>query len=371
MKKTIIFFLILSSVNCLAQTNNQDVRIIDGKDYFNKSNEKKQDDPGLKTIDGKKYHIYKVVSGDGWYSIARKFNITIAELRLANKNADDKLFPGKEILIPADKLKSNDPYYEKNYTDAKVNTPKSTVKSEEIKYHTVAVSQTLYSISKMYSTSVELIKEWNNLSTNEIHIGQKLIVAKISDAVKTEPTIQTTEHALESVAVTVTTTKQEEVAAKVDSAFLEPDVEKMTSSSDRSPAMATDINIPANPSPASEGNIDVKNSGAESSGDSTENVVFANDRKQISENGTASILDSEEQGTDKYFALHRTAPIGTIIRVLNMANSRKVYVKVTGVIYDSSENDGILIKLSKASADKIEVEGKSANVNLLYGISEQ
>ena len=37
------------------------------------------------TIDGKTVLVYKIAAGDGWYSIARKFNLTYAELKLANK----------------------------------------------------------------------------------------------------------------------------------------------------------------------------------------------------------------------------------------------------------------------------------------------
>jgi LysM repeat protein len=36
----------------------------------------------------------------------------------------------------------------------------------------------LYSISKKYGVSVQQLKEWNNLTTDTLSIGQKLIVAK-------------------------------------------------------------------------------------------------------------------------------------------------------------------------------------------------
>ena len=48
------------------------------------------------------------------------------------------------------------------------------VSSKEI--HKVEAGDTLYSISRKYETSVNQIKLWNNLSSNEIKIGQKLIV---------------------------------------------------------------------------------------------------------------------------------------------------------------------------------------------------
>lgn len=46
------------------------------------------------------------------------------------------------------------------------------------KYHIVEAGQTLYRISVIYGVPVEELKQWNGLTTNEIKIGQKLIVKK-------------------------------------------------------------------------------------------------------------------------------------------------------------------------------------------------
>lgn len=43
--------------------------------------------------------------------------------------------------------------------------------------HTVAKGETLYRIAKEYGVSVQDLKEWNRLSDNTIHVGQKLIVS--------------------------------------------------------------------------------------------------------------------------------------------------------------------------------------------------
>ena len=44
------------------------------------------------------------------------------------------------------------------------------------KFHLVEKGETLYSISKIYNVDIEEIKKLNNLSSNEISIGQKIIV---------------------------------------------------------------------------------------------------------------------------------------------------------------------------------------------------
>ncbi|MEM8584172.1 MAG: LysM peptidoglycan-binding domain-containing protein [Bacteroidota bacterium] len=44
--------------------------------------------------------------------------------------------------------------------------------------HTVSRGETLYGLSRTYSTSVDQIKQWNNLSSNDIFPGQQLIVGQ-------------------------------------------------------------------------------------------------------------------------------------------------------------------------------------------------
>lgn len=47
---------------------------------------------------------------------------------------------------------------------------------ENATYHTVKAGETLFSISKSYNTSVDKVMEWNNLTSNTISVGQRLIV---------------------------------------------------------------------------------------------------------------------------------------------------------------------------------------------------
>ncbi|WP_050179780.1 3D domain-containing protein [Domibacillus robiginosus] len=48
--------------------------------------------------------------------------------------------------------------------------------------HTVQKGDTLYNISKRYSTSVDQVKKWNNLSSNTIKVGQKLSIGSTAAA---------------------------------------------------------------------------------------------------------------------------------------------------------------------------------------------
>ena len=65
-----------------------------------------------------------------------------------------------EVLNTTEKTKSND----------------STYSSTEVIKHTVVKGDTLYSLSRLYKTTVEAIKAKNNLNSNDLSIGQELII---------------------------------------------------------------------------------------------------------------------------------------------------------------------------------------------------
>ena len=58
-------------------------------------------------------------------------------------------------------------------------TPKNIVgktasKDAKPRYHEVATGETLYSIANLYKTSIDKLKQLNNLPDNTIIVGQKL-----------------------------------------------------------------------------------------------------------------------------------------------------------------------------------------------------
>ncbi|AMR26731.1 hypothetical protein A0257_06150 [Hymenobacter psoromatis] len=71
-------------------------------------------------------------------------------------------------------------------------------------------------------------------------------------------------------------------------------------------------------------------------------------------------------GTDKYLALHKTAPIGTIMQVKNQMNGQSVYVRVIGVLPDTGENDNILVRLSPRAVQKLGTTDSKFRVETSY-----
>ena len=292
------------------------------------------------------HRSYTVQVGDGWYSIARKFAISFAELKLANKNTADKLKVGQTLVIPAP-LKNTDPH-KSIVPSTEKKTVSQSKKIEKVKTHTVLKSETVYSISKKYNVDVDVLKAWNKLKTNNISLGQKLIIRENSAVEKMKEVDRTSTTEI----VPVRVTKAPEKVSEVE----KPIVEKMS---------VPEIEKPARNEKGISSNED------EHKAESTKPVVFANGRKEVNEIGVAAWIEDEEINPNKYYALHRTAPVGTIIKVTNKMNSRAVYVKVVGKLPSTGDNDGVLIKISKAGAEKLGVLDERFQAELLYGISEQ
>ena len=322
-----------------------------GQDKNNDSNNSpvvQSGDSKLKKINEKDYIVYTVKSGDTWFGISKKFGITYPELRLANKDEDDKLRVGREIFIPPAKLKSNDAYYKKKYIDS------VTVKkplTDDMTFHTVKKSQTLFSISILYGVTVGQIKEWNNLESNSISIGQKLIVGKRPDSSPGRKKTESSEIVPDKIESPVKVVEvKKDPPAKIEEEFVEKEPAVNEIVKDETPL------TPIKPIE------DV----------SREKITFANGRQEVNENGIAGWMVDEGNNSDKlkYYGLHRTAPVGTIIRVLNLSNSRKIYVKVTGQLPETVDNENIIIRISKACAETLGVSEKNFQANLLFGMSK-
>lgn len=87
--------------------------------------------------------------------------------------------------------------------------------------------------------------------------------------------------------------------------------------------------------------------------------------KKIKEQGIAEIIDTNTQSS-KYLALHRTAPIGTLIKIQNQANDKSVWVKVIGKL--QIEGD-VMIKVSPVAFEKLSPKDKRIRAEITYSLS--
>lgn len=147
-------------------------------------------------------NYYTVKSGDSLWSISRKFGVTVAELKEANNLSSNLLSIGQNLIIPGKvPEKVSDEYVVQKgdtlYSIArKFNTSVDNLKSlnnittdslaigqifkipgeESITDNTYTVKKgdSLYSIARTYGTTVDKLKDINNLTSNNLSIGQVL-----------------------------------------------------------------------------------------------------------------------------------------------------------------------------------------------------
>ncbi len=108
---------------------------------------------------------YTVKSGDTLYSIAKKYDISVDELKSLNNLSSNTLSIGQVLKVPSSDVEPEEP-------DVPITT------------YTVKVGDTLYSIAKLFNTTVDNIRNLNGLTSDVLSIGQ---VLKISSDVDTGP----------------------------------------------------------------------------------------------------------------------------------------------------------------------------------------
>ena len=94
--------------------------------------------------------IYIVKSGDNLWNIAKDYNTTVNELKILNNLKSDNLSIGQTLVLPTD--------------------------NKSINNYIVKSGDTLYSLANKYGITVSQLKEANNLSNNTLQIGQILII---------------------------------------------------------------------------------------------------------------------------------------------------------------------------------------------------
>jgi len=98
---------------------------------------------------------YTIQAGDDLYSIAKRYNLTINELRLLNNLTSDLLSVGQQLVV---KPKSNI----NNYIN-----------------YMIQAGDSLYRIAQANNTTVNAITQLNNLTLSELNIGQVIKIPKV------------------------------------------------------------------------------------------------------------------------------------------------------------------------------------------------
>lgn len=272
------------------------------------------DSVGVETIEGKKYIIHKVEKGEGLYSIARIYGTTPTTIQQVNNLSNTILDLGQLLKVPSKNIPVVKPVVVETPEPVTiVKNPK--LDKTQFSYHTVGKGETLYQIAKKYGTTVTEIREINNIKGTSLSYRQKLKIPKKAVLYANPDIIEPTEEELKNV--------------KVET---------------------------------SKGTANVKVS-------TKENKYLQS--TEFNETGIASWVNDKTLNAKKSIALHKTAPIGTVIRVTNLMNNKSVYVKVIGTLPNTGDNENTIVVLSKAAVNMLGAIDQKFRVNLNYSIPKE
>lgn len=249
--------------------------------------------------------------------LAEKYGTSIDEIKRLNGLNSSNLRIAQVLKIPAKsgvatqaenkslpEVVENTPKaaQKKSETAQKSAPPDNSAQQEEFIEHTVASNETIYSIATKYGLTMDQLKAKNNLPDNSLRVGQKLLI-------KGQYPV-----------------KKPYVAEKEEEAD--------TLSSIKNPSLR-----------------------------------YAASRyglNQIEEKGTAVWIAEEGLDPSKMLVLHRTAPIGTVIKITNPMSNRSTFAKVVGKFTENESTKDVIIVMTKAVADALGALDKRFFCNLTY-----
>lgn len=258
------------------------------------------DSLGLKKENNKTFLLFKVGPKQSLFSILKRYNLSLNEFKSANTDVQIPVKTGEIVYIPLHYLEESNPA-PKVIEEKVAETP---IKAAEI--HIVAPKQGLLSVANMHKVTMAELRKWNNLTSDRLQEGQRLIVS--------DPASSTSSIA-------------------VDKSSLLP-VKAAT--------------VPATTS--IEETTPVKEKGPE-------------DIKKKIETGIAELIDVPDN-SGKFLALHRSAPIGTLVLVKNLTNNQSIWVKVIGRLPNGDSK--VIIKLSPKAFEKLNAVDKRVRAEISY-----
>ncbi|NQX30550.1 LysM peptidoglycan-binding domain-containing protein [Pedobacter boryungensis] len=269
--------------------------------------------PALASVDNSATVEHAVKPKENLNLLAEKYGTTVEEIKRLNGLSSSNLQIGQVLKIPSASANTTETVAEKaiptptpkNYQKP-VNetvTPNNNVTGGF--EHTVITGETIYTIAKKYGLTTYQLKSLNNLTSNELIVGQKLKIIGAKQA--------------------ISETSEDENTGENTNTIKDP------------------------------------------------SLKYAPSRyglTQIEEKGTAVWISDQDLDPTKMLILHRTAPIGTIVKITNPMSNRSTFAKVVGKFTENESTKDVIIVMTKAVADAVGALDKRFFCNITYGAQE-
>lgn len=319
------------------------------------------------------YVMHVVKLGETLTKIAKKYEVSQADILKVNPSMTaGSLMPEQIIRIPnihapkeVNTSKSSD--YKKIPTildDVKIKEKTKQLPLSN-RLHTVEQGQTMYAISKMYGVSVADIQKWNDLSDFNIKIGSQLIVGKVTENVIPAKKENPKEPIQEPKEIKAVVTP---IPPKVSS------TEKNEPKTITTPIKKQEIKEQL---PTDEMTQPVVSDGEKPEIQAADNATqkelaklykeIATSKKIKTVRGTGAPMTTSLGAMENvYLAMHKTLPIGTIIKVKNLVNSKIIYAKVIGKLPDTDENKHVIVRYTLGVKMDLQLQNGKCYVQIEY-----
>lgn len=319
------------------------------------------------TINGKQFIIHQIDEKETLYAISRRYGVPVTAILEVNPAADGGLAVGQLLKVPYTPKTKTAQYAGNN------------------RIHKVEAKETLFSISRLYAVSVEDIKAWNNLKDNSLALGQELIIKmKTSGTLATNntvPAMQTVKgvHTVEAKETLFSIARQHNITVqqlrewnslagdevkigqtlfvsqpmqqKTDVVTVQPQVVEIKPEIKETTPVKPEVKVQTQQPEITETTVRI-----------SERVTGTD---EVKEGGLAELIEGTD-GNRKYLALHRTAKVGTILKVRNELNNREVFVRVAGTLPNIGANNNVVIKISKSAYDRLGAIDQRFRVEVTY-----
>ncbi len=267
--------------------------------------------------------LVTVSKGETLFSIAQSNKVSLEELVKVNHLPDHSVWVGQKLIIPVLSSSASTAHpLEKGSKkiEAKNRLPNGSllnIPNEGL--YIVAPGETIYSIGFKYGVGVEEIRTMNQIQNNEIKVGQ---ILKLKPEARITPQLA-----------------KETTARKTAEYKMPPE------------------SSPSNPSSPSEVKILTSNNTARRS-----RAI----PREFKEEGMGIWVDNNDLNQARSMALHKQAPIGTVIKVTNPMTRKSIFVKVVGSFPETEETKNAVLVISKSAANLIGALDAHFRVELSY-----
>ncbi|RAK70401.1 LysM peptidoglycan-binding domain-containing protein [Hymenobacter edaphi] len=318
------------------------------------------DSLGVLVQQNKTFVRHRVAPGETLYGLARRYKVSVEQIMEANPGIKGALVTGQEVLIP--RVRAVLPATSGTVAAKPAATPASSASARSLPtdaagnhVYKVQPGQTLFAVARKFGVSASALQKYNSKqlpADGAVKAGQTLIIVPAAGGAAAEtvaaaptpkPAPPTSRPERDDEAEKERAREREAERAR------EADKARETAAA---PASSPVASSPAAPAPAATADEEKEPTRASE-------IV-----RKVTESGVAAII--EGGNSEKYLALHKTAPVGTIMMVRNIMNGQVVYVRVIGKLPDTGDNSAVLIRLSKKAVAKLNTPDQRFRVETSY-----